>query len=308
MSLDFLVDEKDRVKEGVLLIDLSQVALASATSSFEPNEKITEGMLRHMVLNSIRFNTVKFRKEGYTKVCLCVDNAKNGYWRRDFAYYYKKNRGKDRDESKWDWEGYFTGIRTIIEELKQYMPYYVIDVDKAEADDGIAVLTKELTLKGHKVMIISSDGDFTQLHKFPNVSQWSPMQKKLVKPKSGSAQVDLMAKILKGDRKDNVASIKVRSDYWFTFIEGERTPPTKTDFIVKCADSSDDEIKSLLTETEYNRFLENRVLIDFDYIREDIASSILELYNNYVQPKRGLIYSYFVKSGLSKLTNNINDF
>ncbi|MGZ7230684.1 hypothetical protein ACXWOM_09495, partial [Streptococcus pyogenes] len=94
------------------------------------------------------------------------------------AYYYKKNRADGREESEWDWEGYFEGIRTVIEEFEKYMPYHMMNIDKMEADDHIAVLTKKLSLEGNKVLIVSSDGDFTQLHKYPNVTQWSPMQKK----------------------------------------------------------------------------------------------------------------------------------
>lgn len=78
-------------------------------------------------------------------------------------------------------------------------------------------------------------------------------------------------------------------------------------FVEECLDAGEN-IKDLLTEEQYKRFLENRVLIDFDYIREDIVANILDCYNNYQLPGRGKIYSYFVKSGLSKLMKEINNF
>lgn len=306
MSLNFLMSDEDQVKPGVLLVDLSQIASATMMHTFNEGEKITTNLMRHLVLSTLKHNVLKFRKDGYEDVIICVDNAMPSYWRREEAYYYKKNRAKGREESSWDWEGYFLGLRTVIEEFKQNMPYTIIDVPKAEADDGIAVLTQKLSLEGRKVMIISSDGDFTQLHKYPNVSQYSPMQKKLVKSKTGSPALDLMTKIIKGDGKDNVASIKVRSDFLYTKIEGERMPPIKTKFVEECLDS--DDITKLLSESEYKRFLENRVLIDFDYIREDIKNAILDLYNNYKVPGKNKIYSYFVKSGLSKLMKDIGQF
>lgn len=305
-NLNCLFDEDDQVKDGYILIDLSQIALATVMHTFDDKEKITTPMMRHLVLSTLKFNAFKFRKEGYNKIVICVDNAKAGYWRRDKSYYYKKNRSQGREESAWDWDGYFEGMRVVIDEFEKNMPYHIMNIDKLEADDHIAVLTKKLTLEGHKVLIVSSDGDFTQLHKYPNVSQWSPMQKKFVKTKTGSPALDCMTKIIKGDKKDNVAAITVRSDFWYTKVDGERTPPTKSTFVEQCCDAED--VSTLLTEEQYNRFLENRVLIDFDYIPEEIANQVLDYYESYKVPPRGRIYPYFVKSGLSKLTAKINEF
>lgn len=301
---DFFAPE-DKVVPGVILIDMSQISLATTMHTFEEGQKLTTPMVRHLILSTLKFNVMKFKNE-YPEIIVCLDNAKNGYWRRDYAYYYKLNRKQGREESKWDWDGYFEGMHTVMGEFKVNMPYPVIDIDKAEADDAIAVLTKKFALEGRPVLIVSSDGDFVQLHKYKGVKQWSPMQKKFVKPKSGSVAVDLMTKLVKGDKKDNVASIKVRSDFWYTHVEGERTPPTKTSFILDMVDAEDP--MSLLSESEKVRFIENQKLIDFDFIDEKISASILECYNNYQKPPRKKIYPYFVKSGLSKLLQNVNDF
>lgn len=308
MNLNEMFGSEEDQKEGIAFVDLSQLALAVALNTFADGEKIPVPMVRHLFLSTLKKNVLQFRKQGYTKVIICVDNAKSGYWRRDLAYYYKKNRAKGREESKWDWEGYFTGIRTVVEEFEKYMPYVVMNIDKYEADDHIGILVPYLSLKGHKIMIVSSDGDFKQLHKYPNVKQWSPMQKKLVKIKTGEADLECLTKVLKGDRKDNVASVKVRSDFWFTKLDGERTPPFATKLLEQCLDAGPEGMKELLTETEYNRYLENRVLIDFEYIPENIAKTIIDYYESYKIPPRGKIYTYFVKSGLSKLTSKINEF
>lgn len=305
MDLEMMLDED--YKEGICFIDFSQIALSTALVNFKDTDKISLSMVRHLVLSSIKYNVKKARAQGYTKFVLCIDNAKSGYWRRDFAYYYKKNRGEAREASTWDWAGYFESMHTVVDELQKSMPYVVMNIDKYEADDHIAILTKHLSLAGHKILIISSDGDFTQLHKYPNVKQWSPMHKKWVKVKNGSAEMDCMTKILKGDKKDNVASVKVRSDFWFTRVEGERTPPMKAQ-IVEAIANDREQASVILSEAEFTRYKENLVLIDFDYIPGEIASSILDYYNSYKIPPRGKIYSYFVKAGLAKLTSNINEF
>ena len=303
-DLSFLTGEEKQ--EGYAIIDMSQIALSTAQHTLKPGEKITLGLLRHIILSSIKHNVLKFKKEGYTKIIIAIDNALPMYWRREFAYYYKKNRAKSREESTFDWDGFFTSLRIIVDEFKKYMPYIISDIPKAEADDTIGVLCKLLSDKGHKVLIISSDGDFTQLQKYKNIKQYSPMQKKWVEPKYGSPEHDLMTKIVKGDKKDGVASIKVRSDYWYTHIEGERTPITKTSFIDDMVNAENP--LDLLSDSEKLRYKENEILIDLSKVREDIVAQILDNYNNYKLPGRNNIYKYFVKSGLSKLTKEVNNF
>lgn len=313
MELDFLLPEEDRTKEGIALMDFSQIIMAAAFTEFGENAKfpkVTTPMLRHLVLNSMKKNIKDFKKQGYSKMIVCVDNSKSGYWRRQESHYYKKNRKVDREESPFDWEGLFTALHIIVDELEKNMPYIVMNIDMVEADDHIAVLAKRLTNEGHPVVIISSDGDFTQLHKYPGVKQWSPMQKKWVKTKSGDALMDCVTKVVKGDKKDNVASIKVRGDFWLTRVGNERTPSTTAKELEALALNyyDDSEIKKLLTEEQFKRFKENQILIDMDMIREDIVASIEKRYNEYQIPAKSKVYPYFVKSGLSKLTAHVQDF
>jgi hypothetical protein len=312
-DLDFLLPEEERIKEGYLLLDFSQIIMAAAFTEFGEAAKfpkVTTPMLRHLVLNSIKKNIMMFKKQGYQNLIICVDNSKSGYWRRDYSSYYKKNRAVAREESLFDWEGLFTAMHLIIDEIEHNLPHVVMNIDKIEADDHIAVLTRLLTALGHPVMIGSSDGDFTQLHKFPGVKQWSPMQKKFVKTKTGDSLMDCVTKVVKGDKKDNVAAIKVRGDFWLTKVEGERTPSTKASELEAIGMSyyDHDKLKTLMTEEHYNRFCENQILIDMDFIPDDIVALITERYNNYIKPSKSKVYPYFVKSGLSKLTANVADF
>lgn len=303
--LDVLTQESP----GVCVVDLSQIALATAFNTYEEGDRIDINFVRHLVIATLRTNVMKAKQEGYPKIVLAIDNGKNGYWRRDIAHYYKRNRAANRDKSTWDWDGYFNSMNEVIDELKNNMPYYVIDVHKAEADDVIASITQDCSMKNIPVLIISSDGDFTQLHKFDQVKQWSPMQKKFIYPKYGIPKLDLTYKIMKGDKKDNVASINVRADFLSTRVEGERQPAVKTSLIESVCECIDDgSIEKLLTPSQWARYQENRLLIDFDYIDSNIKTQILEQFNSYKVPAKGKIYSYFVKNGLNKHLSNINDF
>lgn len=309
IMLDFLMNEPT---EKAVLIDFSQISLATAMVNFEDKQPIQLGMLRHLVLNTIKFNVSKFRKDGYNEFILCFDNSTNGYWRKDIAHYYKQHRKTNRDESDWDFKGFFENIKIITQELKDNMPYMVIDIEKIEADDIIAVLTKRFAIAEKGVMIVSSDSDFTQLHKY-KAKQWSPAQKKAVKPKFGSAKADLMYKLLKGDKKDGIAPYNVRADFHMTKLEGERCPPVATKFIEKCIDATEQELQELLLlkQTGINhkeRFEENKKLIDFEEIPDYIIKQINEVYdNNKIAPK-SKIYPYFVKSQLTTLMKDINLF
>lgn len=303
---------EDKTTDGVALVDFSQIALATALMNFEDKQPIELKMLRHLVLTTIKQNLTTFRKQGYTEFILCMDNATGDYWRKDLAPYYKQHRKANRDESDWDFKGYFDNIKLVTEELKQNMPYKVIDLEKIEADDTIAVLTKRFTLDNRPVMIVSSDGDFTQLHKY-GAKQYSPAQKKAVKPKFGSAKADLMYKLLKGDKKDTIASFNMRSDFHMSKLDGERAKPVATKFIEKCIDATEEELQELLLEKQEGidqlaRFKENRELIDFDFIPEDISDQIHNAYDTIQVAPKTKIYSYFVRSQLTRLMNDISEF
>lgn len=354
-------------KKGVVFVDLSQIALSTTMATAEKGSKLDLKEVRHMILSTLKHNVLRFKNEGYEKIVITVDNAKFGYWRRQFADYYKRNRAISRDENKsdFDWEGYFQSLSIVIQELKDNMPYTVIDVKHAEADDCIAVLTKIHLALGWKVLICSSDGDFTQLHTCEDVEQWSPIQKKFVVVKTSSPEEDCLTKIIKGDKKDCVATIKVRGDFYLTKNDGQRVPSTSPSFITDLVGKTDEElfeifkedikisyqksdktkksgntkgleyllkslrddfgieeeksnvimanyevdfIIDLLAKIRMKRFIENRVLIDFNYIREDIKQAIIEAHDTYEPAPRGKMYSYFVRSGLTKLINEINNF
>lgn len=356
MSLDHFFEPE---LPGALLIDLSQIALATVAVACEPGMKFTVPMVRQLVLTTIKHNALKFKADGYEKVIITIDNARYGYWRRQEEDYYKRNRAIARDQAieaeAFDWEGYFNALSIVIQELKDFMPWIVIDVRHCEADDCIAVLSNYLSSHGFKVRVVSSDGDFTQLHKIENLDQYSPVQKKFVKVKTGSPQEDCLTKVLKGDRKDCVASIKVRGDFWLTYDQDtERTPSTSASFVKSLVGKSDDEVYNafmaeiskkasnkkvgvenchkmlklqgvdvdqspeLYTDTSImatkiadlwmHRFKRNRVLIDFDYIRDDIRESIIDAYKSYTPAPRGKTYSYFVKNQLTKLMKDLNMF
>ena len=145
-----------------MLIDLNQVLISNLMQhpkQVAKTNEISEDLIRHMSINTIRSNVKQFKSK-YPNVILCCDNKK--YWRRDFFPFYKSQRKHDREASGLDWGLIFDTLNKIRDDLKQYFPYKVLDVDGAEANDVIAVLTARLSAHG-PVLILSSDKDFGQL-------------------------------------------------------------------------------------------------------------------------------------------------
>jgi len=159
----------------MIIIDYSGIVISNIFVQQLTNE-LSEDMLRHMTLNTLKMYTKKFGKE-YGQVWLACDHSS---WRKKYFEYYKANRSKTRDESPIDWETVFGWIAKIRDELQQFGPFRAVHSYGAEADDIIATLvhrTQEtatglLGLGGdkEKVLIISEDGDFIQLLKYNNVS------------------------------------------------------------------------------------------------------------------------------------------
>lgn len=298
-------EQKEKVVNDTLVMDVSTLTIATIMNNFKPKEQYTIDIvyIRHIVLDTIRFNVVKF-KMNYPDIVLALDSGVS--WRRNVAPYYKKKRESDKIESEWDWEHLNSLIGSVYSELIEYLPYKVISVRYAEGDDIIAVVTKYVVSNGKSVMIVAADSDMVQLQKYSGVMQWSPTQKKFVVPKYGCYRNDLRIKIIKGDKKDSIAPIKMRSDYIVTKVDGERSPSIKEKELLALLEA--DDPTTLLSDEHAKRYKENEILRDFDFIPSDIANRILEEYNAPNKGNRSKMQDYFRTHQLYKMLEKITDF
>ena len=95
-------------------------------------------------------------------------------------------------------------------------------------------------------MIISGDKDFIQLQKYENVSQYSPILKKMVNGHNPDTYIK--EHILKGDSSDGVANV-LSPDH--TFVEGLRQRPLskkKIEAWIKSETGMSDEVKRIIKE------------------------------------------------------------
>ena len=81
----------------MIIIDMNQISLASLMMdlNMRKSNEVDEGMVRHMILNSIRLHRSDFYKE-FGEVVLTYDSKH--YWRRDYFPNYKAGRKKGREK------------------------------------------------------------------------------------------------------------------------------------------------------------------------------------------------------------------
>lgn len=281
----------------MIIVDLNQVMISTLMMQIgnHKNIKIEEDLVRHMVLNSIRSHKMKFGDEYGELVIACDDK---NYWRKQVYPYYKANRKKERDASELDWNAIFDVLNKIRQELKDYFPYKVIQVESAEADDIIATLVKEYAYR-EKILILSGDKDFGQLQKYPNVKQYSPVMKKYIT----CTNPDLFLKehIIRGDSSDGIPNFLSPDN---VFVMGGRQAPVTSK---KLSTWIMQEPEEFCNENMLRNYKRNQQLIDLDFVPDDIAEQVLEQYNGQ-KKDRSKLFNYFITHRLKNLIESVGDF
>lgn len=284
----------------MIILDYSAIAMAAF---FARGSSAEESMLRHFILNSVRLHNVNYRDK-YGKMVIACDSRS---WRKEAYPLYKANRKTGRDKSDVDWTSVFETFSKVKDELKENFPYTVITTENAEADDIIATLVKETQEFGkhEPVMIISSDKDFIQLHKYKNVKQYSPVTKKFITHKNPHEY--LYEHIFRGDSSDGVPNVLSDDD---TFVnESKRQSPLSKNKIALWMENKDD-LQSVMTYDQYRNYQRNKKVIDLDEIPEEITKNIINDYENGAPSKLAgsKVLNYLIKNRLNNLIDCTQEF
>ena len=275
---------------------MNQISLASVMMdmNMRKSNEVDESMVRHMILNSVRMYRQQFTKE-YGEVVLTYDSRH--YWRREYFPNYKASRRKGRENDKEKWDTIFGVLNKIKAEFKDNLPYKYLEVYGAEADDIIATLCK--TNQNEKIMIISGDKDFIQLHKYPKVKQYSPILKKYVNDHNPTTYIK--EHILKGDTSDGVPNVLSPDN---TFVDSIRQRPLGRKKIETWLDIHIDD----LPEEVKRNYQRNDKLINLDNIPEELEKEIMFEFKEAPCGDRSKLLNYFIQSRLKNLTNEIGEF
>ena len=297
----------------MIILDYSQVALSNIfqfQSDLKKNGNSPEAVniIRHAILTGLKMYKKKYSAQ-YGEMVIACDGQK--YWRKDIFPFYKAGRKKTRDASDLDWNLIFDTISQVRQDVAEHFPYKVIHVDKAEADDIIGVLCKWTQTNGmidrgmfeekQPVMIVSSDGDFKQLHKYDNVKQYSPIQKKQV---VCDDPVAYLAQHIAKAGDDGIPNCLSKDDVLVT--EGVRqtkmTAKRLAEFIEKGRDAC-------ANDEERRNWDRNKALISLDCIPPEIETPIVEAYiNNRPKGDKMAIFNYLVKHRCRLLLDDIEEF
>ena len=287
----------------IIILDFNQVAISNLMMHLNNNsDTLQEDLVRHQILNSIRLYKTKFSAEYGELVIACDDK---NYWRKTVFPYYKAHRKEDRQKSTHDWNRIFEVLNKIRDEIRNFFPYKVIQVDRAEADDIIGVLVQNYGIElmnqtSEKILILSGDKDFGQLQKYANVDQFSPVLKKWIR--INDPRRFLREHIMKGDRGDGIPNFLSDDS---CIISKQRQKPLATKKLDLWVDQ---EPELFCDERMLRNYRRNEQLVDLEMVPQDIATDIMQQYLSYDVPKRSGLLNYFIKNKLRNLMDNLQEF
>lgn len=285
----------------MIVMDLSQVVIAAIMTQLDTKNELNMDIFRHIVLSVIRSNLNKFKDKYGKNLVIACDNK--NVWRKQVFPYYKAHRKVDREESSINWGEVFKMINTMKEELKEFFPYCVVDIESVEADDVIATMCEqygvELGSGQESILILSGDKDFVQLQKYSNVSQYDPIRKKQIT--TNDPFRFLMEHILKGDRGDGIPNVLSQDDIIVTGGRQRSLTQKKIEAYIVDMSTADIDVQ--------RNFERNKMLIDFTSIPQNIKQLVINSYNEQNGNKtRQKLFDYFSKMRLKNLTEHIGEY
>ena len=278
----------------MIIVDINQIMISNLMVTIHrDNLELSEDLVRHMVLNSLRGHNKKFKKQ-YGDMVIACDSG--NVWRRQAFPNYKAGRKETREKSEHDWTMIFDILSKVKDEIKTFLPYKVIEVESVEADDIIAVLCRRTN---EKVLILSGDKDFIQLHN-DRIKQYNPVLNKFV-GQGENPSLYIREHILKGDRSDGIPNVLSDDN---VFIEGRRQRPLSK----KKIEAWCNEIVPTFNEEEQKNYDRNKQLIDLNYVPRELEDKINREFDNFEVATRDKILGYFINKKLKTLIESIDEF
>ena len=279
----------------MIIVDVNQIMISNLMVQINGRNavELNENLVRHMVLNSLRAHNKKFRKD-YGEMVIACDSGK--VWRRQAFPNYKAGRKANREKSEHNWELIFDILANVKNEIKQFLPYKVIELETAEADDIIAVLCRRIK---EKILILSGDKDFIQLHN-ERIRQYNPVLNKFV-GKDENPSLYIREHILRGDRSDGIPNILSDDN---VFVEGRRQTPLSK----KKIEAWVNEVVPTFTEEQQKNYERNRQLIDLNCVPRELEDKINREFENIKVATRDKILNYFITKKLKTLIEVIDEF
>jgi len=248
---------------------------------------------RYNIFNSIYQSL--WKHSSVTEMIIAVDDRSS--WRKSYFNRYKESRKKQRDKSDVNWKELFEQLNMLVADLKHYMPFKVIKIRSAEADDIIGILASVLK---EDCVVISNDEDYLQLCS-DRVKIYNPGKKEYTVCEDPQGFIHM--KSFMGQKKDDIFNIITPNDWGQTEeTEGKRKPGFGEVAYRKVLKEG---IEAWLDKKHKNKWYgeidvkenlkRNKILMDFRYIPQTIKNRVYDAYNDYTFPPPSNIYQFFKK-------------
>ena len=226
-------------------------------------------------------------------IIIGVDCPRHSCWRKEYFKEYKECRSGDNDI------GDFIRLANneILPSLESSIKVKNLQIEKAEADDIIMVLTKYLHNYDKKLefVILTSDEDYLQLYNYIDNNNLTiiDMKGKVLKDKVKNVNIGNfeVTKILSGDKSDNIDSLLTQKN--------KKKFKKNDDFIDKFINNSNFRKKILVKNIQlFMKYYINTKLVSCNHIdmniKEQIISSFNSKYKNFpLFPGNIFIYCIF---------------
>mgnify|MGYP001208834682 CR=1 FL=1 len=283
----------------MVLVDFNGISIGSIMGQLNRGEKLSERLVKHIILNNLRSYRVKYPEEDYGKMVICCDSHS---WRKDVFPQYKASRTTNREKDKTDWDTIYDLLDKTLSDLARNFPYAVIKIEKAEADDIIGALANNTEVIQEEVVIISADKDFIQLQT-GNVTQWSPFQQKMVRAEEGAERY-LFDHTMKGDSSDGVPNV-MSPDHSFT--HHVRQVPMRKVLIEEWWEGRDN-LKQVMPPEVFRNYCRNKEMIDLKRTPQEIIDESIEKYESYKYIDKGNILTYLIENDMKLLIESAGEF
>lgn len=289
----------------MIIIDLNQIFISTISASGAVNNP-DKDMYRHYILNTVKSHKKNFQVRYGKDIILAVDGYERG-WRRGIFPSYKYERRMNRNKSDKNWTLIFQYYQEIIEEMKEFVPWTIIQHPKCEADDIISVLARKYSKEEKLVLIVSGDKDFIQLHN-EYTRQYAPVEKKWVTHEN--PEWFKKEHIIRGDAGDGIPNFYTEDDFFKDKFHSGLKVRQKSIF----KKDLDEWVKLPAdafcsgennTDLYYER---NKRLIDLEMIPMNYQEAILEQFKNYEKSDGKKLWLYLGSNGADQLLNDINNF
>lgn len=203
-----------------------------------------------------KFKSVK------SNIVFCIDCPRSTIWRNNIYDKYKITRIKKNN--------FNSDIFDLFENYLYSNNYITCRYDTLEADDVVYLLQKQMISINHnvRIVIITNDSDYLQMYR-ENVKIYNMQFKDLSLKINYSPKIELLLKIIIGDKSDNIPKIQ----------NGMR----KDNALKIAMMSEEDRLQYFKNNNILDKYILNKSLIDFNEIPESIIINFYEYYNINIQ-------------------------